>query len=206
MEIDYIENARSVINLINKGIEKTELVSTVLTSLVELAKDPGVEDVYVEVEEERVPSVVTKTHFEILCFASYWTSTLITKHATTKSFFQKKVDIEGAQTFYKSIRTNLKEFCEVNDFNKVYDLGVKTINPKIIVGTTEPLSSDKRLDQYEKLGMNGTNMETIKWYSKHLAMTFALADYPLFEMLTLTFAEPTIKIADITMRGVFENN
>jgi hypothetical protein len=203
MERNYIDNARSVIDLINLGIRKTDLLSTVLTSLIELAKDPRVENLYVSLDEERVPSVVAKTHFEILCFASYWTSTLISNYATTRSFLKKKVDIEGAQIFYKSIRSNLKESSEINGFNMVHDLELKTISPEITVGPTELLSSEKRLDQYEKIAIKGGSMETIKRYSKHLAITFALADYPMFEMLTLTFAEPTIRIVDITMKEVF---
>lgn len=206
MARNYVDNARSAIDLTNLGIEKTELVKTVLTSMIQLGTSPGVKGLQVQIDKERAESVAAKLHFEVLCFASYWTSTLIVNYATTNSFFRKDVDLDGAQTFYKSIRTNLKKFCELNEFNTFFDLGVTKIDPEITVGPTEPLRSEKRLDQYEKIASKGSNMDTIKWYGKHLAMTFALADYPLFEPLALTFAEPTINIADIVMKEVFADN
>jgi hypothetical protein len=202
MKRDFDSSAKASIDFINKGIKASKLLETILTSLVELSSESSVKNVIdVKMDEERAIHVFNKTHFEILCFASYWTSSLISRYAVSNSLFGKKVDIEGAQYFYKCIHQYLNEICELHNFGKFNDIGF--INSSGIIGPTEKLSSDKRLLQYEKLATDRSNSDTLQLYAKHLAMTYALGDYAAFEPLTLTFVEPTIKIAEITMRGVF---
>jgi hypothetical protein len=198
MKYDLETYAQATIKFIVKGLNKTNLNNSIFTSLIEDA-----DKFYVEVEEERVPDIVSKMHFEILCFASYWTSYLIVDYVTTTSFFKKKVDIESAQIFYKYIRKYLKEVCISNKFDTIYDLGVKSISPSIEIGPTVLLNSDNRLNQYENAALKG-NSEVFKIYSKHLAMTFALEKYPLFEPITYTFIEQTIRVAKISIKGSFE--
>lgn len=205
MKYDLDQCALRTINLLITGMKKSDLVGTFLTSLVEFSYNQENDENYIEVEDERVSIVYEKTRYEILCFASYWTSTLIIDYLTTKSLFQKKVDIEGAQYFYKNIKKHLNEMCRLCDFDKLNDLDIKSINPTIHVGQTDRLNSDKRLNEYENAAKNGKNSDTLKIYSKHLAMTFALEKYIIYEPLTYTFSEPTIMLSRIVMRDIFEN-
>ncbi len=205
MKHDLDQCALRTINLLVTGMKKSDLVGTFLTSLVELSYNQDNDENYIEVEDERVSSVYEKTRYEILCFASYWTSTLIIDYVTTKSLFQKKVDIEGAQYFYKNIKKYLKEMCNLCDFDKLYDLEIKSINPVIHVGPTNLLNSDKRLNEYEKAAINGMNSDSLKLYAKHLAMTFALEKYIIYEPLTYTFSESTIMLSRIVMKDIFKD-
>ena len=186
-------------------MQKSDLVGTFLTSLVELSYNQPDDENYIEVEDERVSSVYEKTRFEILCFASYWTSTLISDYVTTRSLFQKKVDIEAAQFFYKTIKMYLEGMCKQSDFDKLYNLEIKSIDPTIQVGPSDLLNSNKRLNEYEKAALNGRNSDALKLYSRHLAMTFALEKYLIYEPLTFTFTEPTIMLSKIVMRDIFKN-
>lgn len=205
MKHDLDQCALRTINLLITGMKKSDLVGTFLNSLIELSNNQSNDDNCIEVEEERVSMVYEKTRYEILCFASYWTSNLIIDHLTTKSLFQTKVDIEGAQYFYKNIKKYLKEMCKLCEFDKLNDLGIKSISPKIHVGLSDILDSDKRLIEYEKAAMTDKNNGSLKIYSRHLAMTFALEKYIIYEPLTYTFSEPTIMLSRIVMRDIFKN-
>jgi hypothetical protein len=186
---------------LDKKIDSSKIVNVVLLSMIDVKNEPGIKELGIVVEDERAQSVFEKTHFEILCFAAYWTSTQILKYVSKNQMRNvNDKDISQAQYFYQCIRKSLAEFCHSKNFDQVDDLVFDSNG----INEFGSLNSDKRLSQYEKLDSTGKMGDSFKWFAKHLAITFALNDYPIFEIQAQKYAEHTVKISQIAMMSAFK--